>query len=339
MNKFILVLAFIALVSCKIDYDAISFHKFQKFIKKYHKKYTSIQEYMARFTVFKDNLLKAFSYTNGNEDIPFTTGVTKFSDLTEQEFAKTYLNLDFGAMAYANFSPETVKISNAAPDAFSWKDQGVVSGVKDQASCGSCWAFSTVGNLEGLYAIKKGTVKTFSEQYLVDCDTSDSGCNGGLMERTFTWLKSAGGIMYESDYAYTGSKGTCKKDTTKFADFKVTGYKKLGTSSSTFSPVDEDEVKEYLYATGPLAIALNATPLQTYTGGVLDLTASKCSTSGINHAVLLVGYGHDSSTDLDYWLVKNSWGSSWGESGYFRISRGKSTCGVNYYVTTALVSF
>ena len=119
----------------------------------------------------------------------------------------------------------------------------------------------------------------------------------------------------------------------------ITGYKKLGSSWSTWSAVDEDEVKEFLYETGPLAIALNADPLQTYTGGVLDLTSTKCPSSGINHAVTLVGYGYDSATGLDYWIVKNSWGTSWGEDGYFRIRRGNGTCGINCYITTATVSF
>ena len=117
---------------------------------------------------------------------------------------------------------------------------------------------------------------------------------------------------------------------------KVTGYKKLGSSWSTWSAVDEDEIKEFLYENGPLAIALNADPLQTYSSGIIDLPESKCPSSGINHAVLLVGYG---TSGLDYWIVKNSWGSSWGERGYFRIRRGNGTCGINCYITTALVSF
>ena len=180
-------------------------------------------------------------------------------------------------------------------------------------------------------------MKTFSEQMLVDCDTSDSGCNGGLMEYSFTWLKKNGGIMLDSDYPYKGTKQSCKSDKTKYVDMTITGYKKLGSSWSTWSAVDEDEIKEFLYQTGPLAIALNADPLQTYTSGILDLTSTKCPSSGINHAVTLVGYGTQSSTD--YWIVKNSWGKSWGESGYFRIRRGNGTCGVNCYITTALVSF
>ena len=128
-----------------------------------------------------------------------------------------------------------------------------------------------------------------------------------------------------------------QKKCIKYADFKVTGYKKLGSSWSTWSEVDEDEVKEFWYETGPLAIALNADPLQTYVSGILDLSSSQCPSSGINHAVTLVGYGTASSKD--YWLVKNSWGESWGESGYFRIRRGNGTCGINCYITTATVSF
>ena len=332
MNKFILALL-IALIACDSELDSLIFQQFQKFIKKYNKKYESVNEYLARFEVFKSNVMTSLKESNES----YQTGITKFSDLTHQEFAKTYLNLNYDAMAMANFEPVTVKVSNAAPTSYDWRNYGRVSAVKDQGSCGSCWAFSTVANLEGLYAAKKGTIKTFSEQMLVDCDTSDSGCNGGLMEYAFTWLKKNGGIMYDSDYAYKGTKSTCKSNASKYADFTVTGYKKLGSSYSTWSCVDEDQIKEFLYETGPLAIALNADPLQTYSSGILDLTSTKCPSSGINHAVTLVGYGATSS--MDYWIVKNSWGKSWGESGYFRIRRGNGTCGVNCYITTATVSF
>ena len=332
MNKFILALL-IALIACDSELDSLIFQQFQKFIKKYNKKYASVNEYLARFEVFKSNVMTSLKESNES----YQTGITKFSDLTHQEFAKTYLNLNYDAMAMANFEPVTVKVTNTAPTSYDWRNYGRVSAVKDQGSCGSCWAFSTVANLEGLYAAKKGTIKTFSEQMLVDCDTSDSGCNGGLMEYAFTWLKKNGGIMYDADYAYKGTKSTCKSNASKYADFKVTGYKKLGSSYSTWSCVDEDEIKEFLYETGPLAIALNADPLQTYSSGILDLTSTKCPSSGINHAVTLVGYGATSS--MDYWIVKNSWGKSWGESGYFRIRRGNGTCGVNCYITTATVSF
>ena len=332
MNKFLLVLV-LALVACETDLDSLIFQQFQKFIKKYQKKYTSIDEFLARYEVFRRNVMATFK----EENSLYQTGITKFSDLTKQEFAKIYLNLNYDAMAMANFDPTIVKVSNAAPAAYDWRDYGRVSPVKDQGSCGSCWAFSTVANLEGLYYATKNVMKTFSEQMLVDCDTSDSGCNGGLMEYAFTWLKKNGGIMTDTDYPYKGVKQTCKSDKSKYVDMTITGYKKLGSSWSTWSAVDEDEVKEFLYETGPLAIALNADPLQTYSSGILDVTSTKCPTSGINHAVTLVGYGTENN--VAYWIVKNSWGTSWGEKGYFRIRRGNGTCGINCYITTATVSF
>ena len=334
MNKFILVLVF-ALVASEMDIDAIMFQQFQKFIKKYRKKYNSINEFLARYEVFRRNVMEIFKEENGS----YRQGITKFSDLTQQEFAKTYLNLNYNALAVANFNPYIVKSTNAAPDSWDWTQKGYVSPVKDQGSCGSCWAFSTVGNLEGLYYKEKGVMKTFSEQMLVDCDTYDSGCNGGLMENTFTWLKENGGIMTDTDYPYKGRKGTCQSDETKYVDMQITGYTKLGSGSSTWDPVDEDEIKEFLYETGPLAVALNANPLQTYSSGILDKTSSQCPTSGMNHAVTMVGYGHDDSQDKDYWIVKNSWGKNWGEDGYFRIRRGTGCCGINCYITTATVAF
>ena len=239
MNKFLLVLV-LALAACNADLDKLLFQQFQKFIKKYHKKYESINEFLARYEVFKRNVMATFK----EENLGYRTGITKFSDLTQQEFAKTYLNLNYDAMAMANFEPTIVKVKNAAPDAWNWKDQGVVSDVKDQGSCGSCWAFSTMGNLEGLYALEKGVVKTFSEQQLVDCDTLDSGCNGGLMEYSFTWLKDNGGFNLDTDYPYKGTKQACKSDSSKYVDMKVTGYKKLANGYSNWDCVDEDGIKE-----------------------------------------------------------------------------------------------
>ena len=332
MNKFLLVLV-LALVACHTDLDSLIFQQFQKFIKKYQKKYESINEFLARYEVFRRNVMTTFK----EENSLYRTGITKFSDLTKQEFAKIYLNLNYDAMAVANFDPTIVKASNAAPTAYDWRDYGRVSPVKDQGACGSCWAFSTVANLEGLYYANKGVMKTLSEQMLVDCDTSDSGCNGGLMEYAFTWLKKNGGIMTDTDYPYRGVKSTCRSDKTKYVDMTITGYKKLGSSWSTWSPVDEDEIRDFLLETGPLAVALNADPLQTYSSGILDVTSTRCPTSGINHAVTLVGYGVENN--VNYWIVKNSWGASWGERGYFRIRRGNGTCGINCYITTGTVSF
>ena len=335
MKKLLILFTTYILISCNTELESLIFKQFQKFINKHKKKYSSINEYLSRYLVFKTNLM---SIVNSKKS-SYKSGITQFCDLTKQEFSKLYLNLNYDAMDTTNFDPYIVKTINEAPESFDWRDYGVVGTSQNQGSCGSNWAFATLGNLQSLYAIHYGTYKYFSSQMLVDCDTSDSGCNGGLMEYAYTWLKKNGGIMYDADYPYKGVKSTCKSDSSKYANMKITGYKKLGSSWSTWSAVDEDEIKEFLYENGPLAIALNGDPLQAYTSGILDKSSTECPTSGINHAALLVGYGVDAKTGLDYWIIQNSWGTFWGESGFFRIRRGNGTCGVNCYIITGLVSF
>ena len=335
MKKLIILIASFVLISCNCELESLIFKHFQKFIKKYNKKYSSINEYLARYQVFRNNLMSIIN----SEKSSFKSGINQFSDLTEQEFSKTYLNLNFDAIATINMSPYIVKNTKSAPPSYDWRNYGRVGGLRELGSCTATWALVAIENLEGLYYSLKGKFEYLSIQMLIDCDTKDSGCNGGLMEYAFAWIKSNGGkVMLEKDYPYVGYKSECKYDESKTVDMRVTGYKKLGSSWSTFSPVDEDEIKEFLYETGPLAIALNAKMLQTYSSGIIDATSTQCPSSGINHAVLLVGYGTDSTIGLDYWIAQNSWGKSWGESGYFRIRRGNGTCGVNCYITTAIVS-
>ena len=234
-------------------------------------------------------------------------------------------------MNVVNLKPYKVKARNDSPDSWDWRDKGAVGPVQDQGACGSCWAFSAVANLEGLYAQNKGTVIDLSEQMLIDCDYYDSGCGGGLMENAFIYLAEVGGIMAELDYPYEGYQGDCKIDTSKFVDMKITGYNAL----CEFEPCDEGDMKDWLYETGPLSVALNADPLMWYDSGIID--DDSCDPSALDHGVTLVGYGTDGG--VDYWLVKNSWGSGWGESGYFRIVRGKGMCGINTYIVTATVEF
>ena len=326
MNKFLLVLV-LALVACDADLDTLMFQKFQKFMNKYNKKYESIREYLGRYIVFKRNVMKLLKQKN----LSYKTGITKFFDLTRQEFAKTYLNLNYGAMNVVNLKPYKMNAKNDSPDSWDWRDKGVVAPVKDQASCGSCWAFSAVANLEGLYAQNKGTLVRLSEQLLVDCDYYDSGCNGGLMEYAFTFLQENGGINTEDDYPYVGYQQSCAADPSKYVDMQVTGYNAL----CDFSECDEGEMKDFLYETGPLSVALNADPLMWYESGIID--DDSCDPSALDHGVTLVGYGTEDG--VDYWLVKNSWGEGWGEDGYFRMVRGKGMCGINTYVITATVSF
>ena len=326
MKTFLLIALFV-LSSCLTPEDA--FQQFQQFITKYDKHYSSLEEYMARFKVFADSLKRP------HLGMSYKTGITKFSDMTRQEFRKTYLNLDFNALAGKNVKPAKFVSNGEAPEELDYIKEGYLLGVKDQGSCGSCYAFGVIANIEGQYYKKYKKNKEFSEQMIVDCDTLDAGCNGGLMEYTFEWLKTNGGIMSMEDYPYKGRQQTCKADESKYdPDAVVVDWQKLG-DAETLSPVDEEELKEFLYATGPLTIGINADPLQFYFSGIINLSEDECDPSGMNHAVTLVGYGTEE--DTPYWLVRNSWGENWGEDGYFRIYRGNGVCGVNYYITTGVL--
>ena len=321
MSKFILIFI-IALVSCDFDINQVMFEKFQRFIKKYNKKYNSINEFLARFEVFKRNVINSLK-----ENESYSKGINQFFDLTQQEFTKMYLNFNYDAFAAANFNPYHMKVSNAAPDAFDWRDKKAVAPVVDPLSYSTSAVSVTLDNLQSLYCISKGKLVIFSEQMIIDCVS-----NIQMIDYIFSWLKE-NGIESDIDYPYKSFKGTCMADPSKYIDMIIRGYKKLG------SPADEEEMKEFLYETSPLIVGLNGTPLQTYHGGIIDKTSSECPSSGINHLAVLVGYGHDDVSGKDYWIVKNSWGPRWGEEGYFRIKRGSGTCGINSYVMTAIVSF
>ena len=325
MNKFIVLFLF-SLVVSEVDIDVLLFQEFRKFITKYDKKYSSVKEFLARFEVFKRNVMNTLQ-----EETSYETGITKFSDLTFQEFSKTYLNLDYDALDAYNFHPITLTETNGAPASWDWRQKGYVGSVKDQGTCNGCWSFSAVANLEGQYYKKKKSFVSLSEQMLIDCDFLNKGCTGGNMDKSFSFLQINGGIMKEADYPFEQKTATCRSDRSKYVDMKVTSYKRLDSK-------DENQIKEFLYQTGPLAIALNGDPLHNYHGGIIDKTSSECSPDKMNHAVTLVGYGHDNASNKDYWIVKNSYGTNWGEKGYFRMKRGDGTCGVNKHISTAYIS-
>ena len=187
-----------------------------------------------------------------------------------------------------------------------------------------------------LCTAKRKYVK-LSEQMLLDCCINERFFSVKLMEISFQWLKK-NGVMLESDYPYDTliSYDTCRFDINKSV-MKIIGYVKLGNLSPQ-SCADEEEMKQFLIDNGPLIVGFNAgEALQAYTGGILDVTYSRCPSSGINTVGLLVGYG--TSNGIDFWIVKNTWGTAWGEKGYFRIRRGKGTCGINCLVVAAKVSY
>lgn len=256
------------------------------------------------------------------KDKTFTVGHNEFSDLTWEEFRAKYT----GFKDRSNYlrSKDNTKRSVYKyqgldiPDDVDWTTQGAVTDVKNQMECGSCWAFSTTGSVEGANAIASGTLVSLSEQMLVSCDTNDGGCNGGLMDNAFSWIEANGGLCSEDDYPYvsgSGASGTCDKTCSPVVT--VTGYTDVDSGS-------EEALKEAV-AAHPVSVAIEAdqSAFQMYSGGVFSTTT--CGTN-LDHGVLAVGYGTMDGTP--YWKVKNSWGESWGDNGYILMEYGVDMCGI-----------
>ena len=218
---------------------------------------------------------------------------------------------------YAKDVVENLLTKNSSfPSEIDWVTLGAVTDVKDQGQCGSCWSFSTTGALEGAYQIKYGKLVSFSEQEFVDCDKTDSGCEGGLMENAFQFAIKNGGICSEDDYPYTSKDGTCITSCTPVTNSVPLYY-------SSFKSGATEEQLLIAVAQQPIAIAIEADQLtfQLYKSGVFT---GNCGTN-LDHGVLIVGYG--TLDGKDYYKVKNSWGTSWGVNGYILLQRNKNQTG------------
>ncbi|KAL8538683.1 hypothetical protein ACS0TY_000628 [Phlomoides rotata] len=313
-------------------------HRFKSFIQEFGKYYPTREEYLHRLGVFAKNLIRAVEHQA--LDPTAVHGVTQFSDLSAEEFERMYMGVKGGTAAASLWENAAVSEEMEVrdlPKSFDWREKGAVTAVKNQGSCGSCWAFSTTGAIEGANFIATGKLLNLSEQQLVDCDHScvdkdscDEGCSGGLMTTAYKYLIDAGGIEEENSYPYTGKGGECKFRPDKVA-VKVSNYTKV--------PVDEDQIAAHLVRYGPLAVAINGVFMQTYIGGVSCPLI--CLKKALNHGVLVVGYGSRGYSFLrlgykPYWIVKNSWGNNWGEHGYYRLCRGHGMCGMNSMVSAVI---
>jgi len=200
-----------------------------------------------------------------------------------------------------------------------------VNPVKNQQQCGSCWAFATVANIEGAGFVENKKLLSLSEQELVDCDKVDQGCQGGLPSNAYKdMIKNNLGLELEADYPYTQKGSTCKASQPKEKAF-IKDWVQIST--------DEDQIAAALMKYGPLAIGINAGPMQWYRGGVANPWSFLCNPKSLDHGVAIVGFGVDSGKK--YWTIRNSWGATWGEKGYYRIIRGVGKCGLNTMVTSA----
>jgi len=259
----------------------------------------------------------------------YTLGHNHLSHLSIDEY-KAYFNLgltppprDNSTLAGFHAAPTDLSTLATSVD---WSVTGGVTPVKDQGNCGSCWSFSTTGAIESAYYNKYKTLQSYSEQNLVDCDTSDSGCNGGWMTNAFSWVKSNGGLCTESAYPYvsgsTAKSGTCQKTCSKVSGSAPVSFTNVAANSDTalMSALNQQTVS--------VAIEADQSAFQLYKSGVFT---AACGTS-IDHGVLAVGYGTWTDGKTNYYKVKNSWGSSWGMNGYILLQRGVSQaagqCGV-----------
>jgi len=311
-----------------------SLKAFHAFMATHNKRYSSREEYKARYSIFRTNMARV-ALLQATEQGTATYGATHLADLTEEEFKRQYLGY---TRSQVNDDPEIhwppADIPDVeVPESFDWRDHGAVSEVKNQGMCGSCWAFSVTGNVEGQQAVKNGKLLSLSEQELVDCDPLDYGCGGGLMENAYKTLLDIGGLEQESDYGYDGETEACQFNRSKVA-VRVTGGVEISS--------DEHQMAQWLLKNGPISIAINAFAMQFYMGGVSHPFSLLCSPSGLDHGVLIVGFGVHTTWLLQrrvpFWIVKNSWGPSWGEGGYYRVYRGGGVCGLNTMASSATVA-
>lgn len=296
-------------------------HAFQKFIQSYNKNYLTSQEFAARLQVFAKNL--AFIAAHNPSKEGYTLDINQFADLTLEEFERMQGFKPQETEEQATIIPEGGRHLQSNPDSLDWRTKGALNPVRNQGGCGGCYTFSSVASLEAQYFLQKGSLPQLSEQQLLDCTSTygNQGCFGGLMTNSFNYLKKYKSMTRVS-YPYTGSASTCKYNAASGV-ISTTGYVNVAKNdpSAHLDALQNGPVS--------IAIAASSSAIQFYKSGVI--TSSGCGIS-VNHAVNMVGYGTDSATGNDYWLIRNSWGSNWGEQGYFRVLRttatGPGVCGI-----------
>jgi len=293
--------------------------------------FVSDKERESTYSIFAANVQK-IKALNAKYDGKATFALNEFAAIEEQEFLTTRgglrvaqrwreARLTWNITMARLFTPDEIA---AAPTTFDWRSHNppVVNPIKNQGDCGDCWAFSATANVESVWAIAGHTLVSLSEQQLCDCDTASSCCDGGFMNNAFQYLIKCGGQDTESSYPYKGFAGKCKFNKAN-----------IGAKITSFQQIAHDPVQmaTQVGTVGPISVAVDATSWQFYKGGIIK---SNCGTQ-LDHGVEIVGYASKAGTD--YWIVRNSWGKSWGMSGYLYVERGPDDmCGIDKAPSTSV---
>ncbi|KAJ6935681.1 ervatamin-B-like [Populus alba x Populus x berolinensis] len=321
---FLLILAAWATkIACRpLDEQEYMLKRHEEWMAQYGRAYGDMKEKEKRYLIFKENIERIEAFNNGS-DRGYKLGVNKFADLTNEEFRAMYHGYKRQSSKVMSSSFKYENLSGM-PTSKDWRDAGAVTPVKYQGRCGSCWAFSAVAAIEGIIKLKTGNLISLSEQQLVDCDGGNKGCGGGFMDNAFKYIIQNGGLASEDNYPYQGVDGTCSSEKAASIAAEITGYEDV--------PRNNENALQQAVAQQPVSVIVDGAghDFQFYKSGVFN---GDCGTAQ-SHAVTAIGYGTDSD-GTDYWLVKNSWGTDWGESGYMRMQRGigasEGLCGIATY--------
>jgi len=306
--------------------------EWEAFKLKYGKNHLQGEEHDARKSIFANNL-KFIEKHNAEHALglhTFTVGINKFADLTNEEFLKLYTGtIPREEVRNLKVNPEAGPTEYPLPESLDWRYYDVVTEVKNQGQCGSCWAFSTIGTIEGAHARRTGNLVSLSEQNLIDCVYENSGCNGGFPYKALMHVINNGGVDTEESYPYEAYQGQCRYDVNNVGSTITEAYQvKEG---------DEADLKRALAIYVPVSVCIDAShySFQLYQSGVYY--EAQCNPLVMEHAVLAVGYDTDENGQ-DYWIVKNSWGTDWGMNGYINMARNANNhCGIATMASYAFV--
>jgi len=311
--------------------------EFQHFKTKYGKSYNSVEEEAYRLQVFKSKIEKAVQMNKEHNTNVF--GVTKFSDLTDEEFRSTYLST-FPKVFDAPV--EQPSKANKLSTSFDWRSKGVVTDVKNQGVCGSCWAHSAVETIESAWALAGNTLTEFSVQQVVSCDSSDYGCRGGWPNSAYEYVESAGGLATAASYPYTHAThyyiaSSCKSFEVSGGDVSSWSYATTPCSSGSSCTSQDETTLITNLLKEPISIVVDASQWSSYTSRTFPTSSCSSAYNNLDHAVQLVGYSNYGSSS-GYYIVRNSWDTNWGVDGYIYLPIGSNACGIANVATMVKVA-